>query len=253
MEHFTDSYEVQALRDENQWLLQCLYASEQTCKQLQSTIKQQQRRIKQLEKASAATNQPDAAQLERQWTLRLQQKEKEWMQEYDTQMQSLLRIIQHHESTRAQLESELHHARDSTTDCASNATQTDFSSDDDDSNEEEVEDMGVHGSCQQEATHDARCSSCCDVSRLHETEKEERTVHSFAIQVRTFAMLLLIFTINSLTHRTGLCSAATASAASDLHCSIKSGEWLDWGAQQQTLRPGFIKQQLRARFSNLNS
>lgn len=231
MELFAGSYEVQALRDENQWLLQCLHASDRTCKQLQSAIKQQQRRIKQLEKASATTNQPNAAQLEHQWTLRLQQKEKEWMQEYDAQMQSLLRIIQHHESTRVQLESELHHARNATMDCASNATQTDFPSDNEDGNEEEVEDVGVHGSCQQEATHDARCSSCCDVSRLHETEEEERTAHSFAIQVRTFAMLLLIFTINSLTHRTGLCSAATASAASDLRCSTKSGEWLDWGAK----------------------
>ncbi|GAB9476421.1 hypothetical protein Gpo141_00013487, partial [Globisporangium polare] len=219
---FADSYDVQALRNENQWLLQCLHASERACKEFQNAIKQQQRRIKQLEKASATTNQPDAAQLERQWTLRLQQKEKEWMQEYDAQVQSLLRIIQHHESARARLESELHEMGSATAECASSATQTDCSSDIDEG-EEEVEDVVAHGSYQREAAHDARCRSCSDARRLHETE-EERIAHPFAIQVRAFPMLQLL--IDFTDSQTGLCVTATASATPDLHCSTKSGEQL---------------------------
>lgn len=187
MELFADSYELQALRDESQWLLQCLHASERSCSQLQSVVKQQQRRIKQLEKA---TKQPAAAaQLERQWTTRLQQKEREWMHEYDEQMQSLLRIIQHHESVRAQLERELNEARAAKADCVSSASQTDFLSDDDEA-------VGARGMIQQVAAAAGDgCSSCSHVGRhqelgvdcarwYHTEPKEDRSAHPFAIQVR---------------------------------------------------------------------
>ncbi|KAF1327457.1 hypothetical protein FI667_g7585, partial [Globisporangium splendens] len=107
MELFAESYETRALREENQWLLQCLQTSEQSCKQYRSATKQQHRRISALE----ADGQRALDQLERQWKTRLQQKEKEWMQEYAAQTQSLLQIVQHQESVQVRLEEELDRLR----------------------------------------------------------------------------------------------------------------------------------------------
>ncbi|KAF1319850.1 reverse transcriptase, partial [Globisporangium splendens] len=104
---FAESYETRALREENQWLLQCLQTSEQSCKQYRSAIKQQHRRISALE----ADGQRALGKPERQWKTRLQQKEKELMQEYAAQRQSLLQIIQHQESVQVRLEEELDRLR----------------------------------------------------------------------------------------------------------------------------------------------
>lgn len=126
MNVFNDSVEVLALRDELQWLQQCLDASECGRKQLLRTAKQQQQRIAQLEAAVENAGQVAAAQAERHWKQQLQQKEREWMQEYDGQMQSLLRIIRHHERTHKQMKKELVDARGAVREKASSATQTDL-------------------------------------------------------------------------------------------------------------------------------
>lgn len=96
MELFADRCEIQALRDENKWLLQRLDASERICKRLERIVTQQARRIEHIETTAVDT--------ERAWRQRLEQREKEWMHEYNAQMEALLRIIQHHESARAALE-----------------------------------------------------------------------------------------------------------------------------------------------------
>lgn len=122
MNLFTDSFEAIALHDEFQWLQQCLDASERGRKQLIGTVHELQRRIAQLEGAAEST----AAQTERQWTARLEQKEREWMQEYDAQAQSLLRIIRHHERTHARMDKELRDAQSAARERVSSSTQTEL-------------------------------------------------------------------------------------------------------------------------------
>lgn len=184
MELFAESYELQALREENQWLLQCLQASERNCKQFQSVIKQQQRRIKALETQVPSQHQDALVRLEREWKSRLQQREKKWMQEYGSHMQSLLQIIRHHESVRVRLDEELEQLRSSCgcscnrgsardgTCLVSSATQTDSAQGD-----------GERSQCHHTAKRTSEGTSCGRVHCQQQHTEAPSNSTSVAVQV----------------------------------------------------------------------